>query len=111
MEMKKKQKHYSGKELLYHRAAERQKKQKQERKGISPMSWQSQLERLNILKEPVERAKHWQKKGAKNGNTNICYKMHNSNNNNSGQYGTVCDSESVIQMCRDAERNGIKEKE
>lgn len=109
--MKKKQKHYSGKELLYQRALERQKQKKKQRKGIPAQSLQSRLEIMNSLKEPAARARHWQLKGAKNGNTNICYKMHNSNNNNSGQYGTVCDSESVIQMCRDAERNGIKEKE
>lgn len=86
--MKKKQKHYSGKELLYHRALERQKKQKKDKKPITVMSWQSQLEIMNSLKKQAARAGHWQQKGVQNGgNTNIHSKMHDCNDNNSNQSG------------------------
>ena len=95
--MKKKQKHYSGKELLYHRALERQKQKKKQRKGIPAQSLQSRLEIMNSLKEPAARARHWQLKGVKNGgNTNIHSKMHDCNDNDSNQSGTDSNCEGNI---------------
>ena len=49
--MKKKQKHYSGKELLYHRALEQQKKQE------TGNELSRRLKTMNNIKEAIEKAK------------------------------------------------------